>query len=134
MVKPSSEMEKQFCENVINGMNGTRAAIEAGFSEKSATTQAYQMRKKYEDFIAEGVVSSLKGKGNIALKVLVKLAQKAKQESVQLKAATSLLNYGGFRPAEKQEITVTQRSEEEIDAQLAVLLGDKAGDVLGTKH
>lgn len=130
MLKPNSEREKKFCSLFTEGHNATQAAIKAGFSEATASQQGYALKRKYEEFIAASVIGGLRDSGAEAMDVLKYLAANAKQESVRLKAATTLLTYGGFKPVEKQEIVIEDRSEKEIDAALQHILGDKAEAVL----
>ncbi|NOR56990.1 MAG: hypothetical protein GQ474_00525 [Sulfurimonas sp.] len=45
-----------------------------------------------------------------------------------MKAAQLILDYGGHRAVEKKEISIMDRTEEEIDARLKQLMKDEAID------
>lgn len=129
---PRTEQQIQFCENIVAGMRVREAAVAAGFSEATAAVQASQMKKKFGDYIASELIQNIKLGGSEAYLTLLNLMKTAKQDSVKLKAATSILSYGGFEPAIKQEINITSKSDEEIDAQIRGLLGEeRAAAILG---
>lgn len=132
---PKNDREQKWLDCYMEGMDGTNAAKAAGYSEKSAKQSSMQLRERFEEYIYKTNSQRMKGKASLAIECISNLVKTAKQESVRLKAATTLLNYAGYKPVEKQEVLVTQRTEEEIDAALKGLLGDKADAVLGsTKH
>jgi len=129
---PQTDQAIAFCEYVLDGHNLTDSATMAGYSPDTAKSQGSRLRKEYEEYLVAETTANLKGGGAAAYAMLITLMKSAKQEAVKLKAATEILKFGGYSPVEKQEITVTQRSDEEIDAALSHLLGDKAKDVVRT--
>lgn len=132
MKTPNTEQQIAFCQYYLEGYGQKEAAILAGYPESSAPQMGYKLRKEYEEYLTSETTANLKGGGALAYSVLMRLASTASHDSVKLKAATELLKFGGYAPVERQEIRIEQKSDEEIDAQLASLLGDKAKDVLRT--
>ena len=122
---PSSDREKLWCQYFLEGCNKKEAAQKAGYAESSSAVTGHQLSQRYEDYIFSESGKMLKGAASLGINVISRLASSAKQESVQLKAATQLVMLSGHKPADKLEIT-DKRSEEEIDAQLTALLGDSA--------
>ena len=64
-----------------------------------------------------------------ALNILPDLAETAESESVRLGATRDLLDRTGFRPVDRHEI-VKEKSVEELNAQLVILLGEDGAQLL----
>lgn len=131
MKSPKTDKEKAYCRLFIEGHNKTQAAIRAGYSVNGAHAQGYALSKKFEQFIYQETIGDMRSSGSMALNVLITLAKNAKAQSIQLKAAMALLVYGGYKPVEKQEITINDKTEQELDQSLIQLLGkDKAKEIM----
>jgi len=133
MKTPETDKSRLFCELFCDGVNGTQAAIKAGYSEHTATQQAYKLKLKYADYIAAETEKNLRGDASLGRAVVRQLATKAKHDSVRLKAATTLLLYSGMKPIEKQEVSIVDRSDKEIDAALEAILGKEGAKMLTEK-
>ncbi len=89
--------------------------LEAGYKISNKAHLAYKARQQVKRSwpqIQEGLAQQLHEGSAIAIRVLLDLATKAKQDSVKLKAATEILNKGGF--AETQKIEITEKKPEEL--------------------
>ena len=106
----------------------------AGYPEGSAAQMGYKLRKEYEEYLMQETSSNLKGGGALAYSVLMRLASSASHDSVKLKAATELLKFGGYEPVQRQEIKIENKTDEEINAQLAGLLGEDKAKAMGILH
>lgn len=120
--RPETDKQKKYCELRLEGVPQGKAALEAGYAKSSASVSAHEMEKRYEEFMFQENVARLKGHASVAIATLARLIQKAKHDSVKLKAATTLLQYAGMKPAEKSEVTLDAKSDEEIDAALKLLM------------
>ena len=106
----------------------------AGYSEATARVQGCNLRKEFAEYLVAEVSDNLKGGGALAYSVLMNLASSASHDSVKLKAATELLKFGGYEPVQRQEIKIENKTDEEINAQLAGLLGEDKAKALGLLH
>ena len=86
------------------GGNATEAARQIGVGESSASTTGNRMKQRLWKEIEEEIADSIKTHVPMALNGLVKLAEGATSESVRLNAVKDLLDRGGLKPTEKQEI------------------------------
>jgi phage terminase small subunit len=123
---PKTQQQIDFCNFLIQGLNQREAATAAGYSEATAHVKGSQLFKQFQDYIITETADMLKTGGAEAYQVMLELMRRAKQDAVRLKAATAVLDYGGYKPVEKIDMTVDQKSDEELDGQLATLL-TKAG-------
>ena len=99
-------MQRQFVSNfVLNGSNGTQAAIAAGYSEESAYQRAYELLKKPHVIAAiqEEALQYLARLGPGSLKTLEDLMDNATSESVRCRAAEVLADRAGVRVTPKVE-------------------------------
>lgn len=134
MKSPSNEREKKWAQLFLDGLNATEAARKAGYAESSARVQGYTLKKKYEAWLVEQTSGNLRASGAMAFEILIKLAKSAKHESIRLKAVSTLLAYGGYKPSEKTEITVTDKTSEELDATIIQLLGKEKAEAILNKE
>ena len=107
------------------GGNATGAAKRIGISESSASTTGHRMKERLWKEIQEQIQYSIETHVPKALHGLVQLADGATSETVRLNAIKDLLDRGGLKPTEKQEIHQTNNyenmSQEELEAELAPL-------------
>ena len=109
---------------VRTGGAKTKSAIEAGYPESSARTRAYdclqslRVQARIETLCREFMSECAPA----AIKTLADLAVNATSETVKQAAATSLLDRTGYKAPILLEVTDT-RTQKDIDAELAVLLG-----------
>lgn len=104
--------QRKFCELYFELGIGTHAAIQAGYSEDSAYSQASRLLKnvKVKDYIEElqrerreRVLLKMSGMSEKALENLFDLAINAESEQVKLQANKDLLDRTGFKPTDKIE-------------------------------
>lgn len=112
-----TDLQDKFSENIAAGMKKGEAALKAGYSKRSASAQASQNLKlpKVQERIQELQDERVK----LLNQRFVGVADKAMQELLnvlldddtppQTKTNTAkiLLDYGGFKPVDKQETTLT---------------------------
>ena len=117
--------QRDFVSNyVLNGGNGTLAALEAGYSKNGCGVRSWELLRKPEiqKVIQEQCRRFIAECAPCAIKVLKELAESASSESVKLGAANSLLDRAGYKHVEKLEIS-DNRTIEDVDRELAMLLG-----------
>lgn len=121
-----NEKHEEWFRMVMEGADGISAYRELypDAALSTARVQASKLRRKFAERRFELVQESLKEGSVHAVKTLTDLVKGTASEGVKLKAATALLNFAGHKPVEKKAITVTEKSEEEIQGRLKQLLGD----------
>lgn len=113
-----TQKQEQFIESYVKNANATQAAIEAGYSEKTARQQGYQMLKQFQAEIDQKVKEELNALQGLAVNHLKKLLE-AESEAVQMAATKDILDRTGHKPTEKQEITHEAKpSPEEVQEQI----------------
>lgn len=86
---------------------------------KTAMYDARQCLSRNWPHIEKALRERLSGASPIAINTLITLCTEAKQEAVRLKAATELLNKGGFAEVQKVQITSAEElSDEELQKQI----------------
>jgi len=121
-----TEKQDKFIETYVATGNATKAAIAAGYSEKTARAKGYQLKNQLHSKIQEEVQKSIADKIPSSLKWLSDLAENAESESVRLGAIKDILDRAGLKPVDKVETTtIEQMSADEIRKEL---------ESLGYKH
>ena len=122
---------KWFHDWQVNGKPPVEAfmAIHTGYGKASAGVEVCRLKKKYADEIYEVVQSSIKVGSAKAFKCVLDIIENGKvSEAVRLKASLAILDYAGHKAAEKKEISIVDRTEEELDARLVQLKKELAID------
>ena len=116
-------LQDKFIEHYTLTGNATKAAIEAGYSEKTAKDKGSQLKAQFNNEIREATQRLLQDKIPAGLHWLAELAEKAESESVRLGAVRDLLDRAGLKPIERIETTTIEAmSNEEIQRELDALL------------
>jgi|TARA_R100001244_G_C5112767_1_gene121541 hypothetical protein len=117
-----TDKQTRFIEFYSRTGNATRAAIFAGYSEKTAEQKGHELKKLLRGPIQEEVLKHISDCLPAALHHLTDLAENAESESVRLGAIKDLLDRGGLKPIEKVETTSVERmSDDEIQRELDAL-------------
>ena len=117
-----TDKQSRFIEFYSRTGNATRAAIFAGYSEKTAEQKGYELKKLLRGPIQEEVLKHIGDCLPVALHHLTDLPENSESESVRLGAVKDLLDRGGLKPIERVETTSVERmSEEEIQRELDAL-------------
>ena len=117
-----TEKQDRFIETYVLTGNATKAAIAAGYSEKTAKSKGYQLKNQLQSEIQKEVQKAIADKIPSSLMWLTELAEKAESESVRLGAIKDLLDRAGLKPVDKVETTtIDQMSAEDIKKELASL-------------
>lgn len=104
-----NEKQISFCIEYLKDFNGTQAAIRAGYSEKSAYSQAHDLLKKPEisDYIKSISELTFKSIGLDSQRIIAEIASIAFSEDSskkeKLKALEILLKYKELNPGEDDE-------------------------------
>lgn len=129
-----TEKELAFIESYTEHGDGTLAAIQAGYSEKSAQVIGSQLKKKLKQELDARLTEKMNADCVLARSVIVKLAKDAQSEDTRLKAAKDIMDRGG-RPASKEIISVKEnRTPTELLDKLRQELGDDIVDQLADKY
>ena len=117
-----TDKQEKFIEYYCLTGNATRAAIEAGYSEKTPNQKGYELKKLLQGRIYESVQRLLQDRIPAALYLLSELAESAESESVRLGAIKDILDRSGLKPVERIETTSVERmSTDEIQRELDAL-------------
>ena len=117
-----TEKQDKFIETYVLTGNATKAAIAAGYSEKTAKSKGYQLKNQLHPEIQKEVQKVIADKIPARLMWLTDLAEKAESESVRLGAIKDILDRAGLKPVDKVETTnIDQMSKEEIIRELEAL-------------
>ena len=92
----------------------------------SEKVKAHQLKTQIE----EQVRSDLGKTSGLALDNLVKLAFHAESEQVRARCTIDLLDRAGFKPVEKVQHLKAPRTPEEVEAELAAIVGKDQAEVL----
>ena len=104
-IEERQDRDEEFVRYFVQlGGNATEAARQIGITEASASTTGYRMKERLWGEIQDEIKDSIKTHVPMALHGLVKLADSADSETVRLNALKDLLDRGGLKPTDKQEI------------------------------
>jgi predicted SPOUT superfamily RNA methylase MTH1 len=96
-----------------------------GISDVSASAIGYRLRKRLSTAIEKASRDEIYGYVVPAATQLFRLMKEAKSESVRLAASKDILDRAGFKPIERQEVTVTELNKmtvQELRAELERLM------------
>ena len=117
-----TERQEKFIEYYSITGNAAKAAVEAGYSEKTAKQKGYELKHLLREEINDQTQKVLADKVPVTLNILSKLAEEAESESVRLGAVKDILDRAGLKPVERIEQTNIERmSNEEIQRELDAL-------------
>lgn len=115
-----TERQRRFVDEylILKGRNGTQAAINAGYSKKTAYSIACENLKKHEiqEYLAkrkkeleEELRQALFFDALEAREVMEEILKKPEaQDKDKLTAARDFLDRAGFGPVQRQEVTLTE--------------------------
>lgn len=119
-----TERQELFIQAYVeNGGNATKAAVLAGYPEKSAHARGHEALKskavqlRMETLVREKMYNA----APLAVGALMELAVSASSDTVRQAAAANLLDRTGYKVPVKVEIT-DHRTAAQVDAELAALL------------
>lgn len=130
-----TEQQMKFCEEYVNnGNNGTKAAIDSGYSAHSASVQASRLlgKEKINDYInklKEDAMNELGLDSSQVIRWVYELADKRNgaKEATRLKALELLMKHHGLLIDKKeittdQTITIEQQAAQMTDDEITQLL------------
>jgi phage terminase small subunit len=124
MTQILTDKQKLFIEYFSQTGNATQSAIKAGYSEKTAEQQGYELKNKLENQIDTATKKLLGSAVPMAILKLRKLIENDNTSaSVQLGAINSLLDRTGYQTTTKIEDVTGKKTDEELKSELQHLLG-----------
>ena len=134
LMRERNEQQERFIEEFVVHGNATKAALKAGYSEKSANTRGYQLKVRYQDEIDKRSREAIKSLVPGAIAQLKTLAVEGQSEQVRLAATKDILDRAGFKPTEKieQQVTQVEQTTQELREELAQLMGESESEPVGT--
>ena len=129
-----TEQQEQFCNAyVVNGGNGSAAAVAAGYSHKSRAAAAMQVLKlvHVQNRIKELTLESMVHMTPKLLKHMAKLATQARSEQVRFAAMKDLLDRTGTRVATESTTYVRDVSMGDLIHRAQVLAQELSGGDVG---
>ena len=126
-------MQEKFIEHFVACGNATKAAMMAGYSEKTAHVKGCQLKKRFAFDILEMTQQMMVDATPRALHILKELSENANSESVKLAAVKDILDRAGLKPVDKIENThIEQVSTSELKGELSALLEEDIPEPIGT--
>ena len=119
---PDSEL---FIEKYVETGDILSSLEEGGY--KLNKTTGYNLRRKFQDEIEKKMQERLRGGGPRALSVIERLMESAESETVRLGAAKDMLDRGGFKVYQDEEMGKTVQ---EMEQQLIALVGKDGAKML----
>ena len=124
MTRTLTEQQKRFIEYFSQTGNATQSAIKAGYSEKTAEQQGYELKNKLSNEIDNATRKLLSSAVPMAVEKLKSLIDGDKvSPSVKLGAINSLLDRTGYQTVHKVEDITGKKTDEELRQELQHLLG-----------
>ena len=115
-------MQEKFVDHFCLTGNATQAAIEAGYSQKTAKQQGHRLKNQLGQAIEEKIKKLLLAKIPLGINWLLELAESSQSDSVRLGAVKDLLDRAGLKPIERIEQTnVENKSRDDILKELDAL-------------
>lgn len=130
MANRLTKKEKGFVKDYLDTGNATIATLK----NYDTTNKAVAASIGSENLTKQKVQDALQGASQMAVSVVVKLAQSAENETVQLGAAKDILDRSGHKPVEKnlnvnvEAQTIPDEDLEDLAKRLE-LLGDKRTNI-----
>lgn len=116
-----TEQEEAWLSAYLQCGNATQACREIGIDNYPAQ-RGSEFKRKLAPFIQENLRAMIGNCAPSALEVIYDLAINCPDPKVRLTAAQDLLNRAGYKEVTKHEITVADKSDEEIDNEIKRLL------------
>ena len=118
-----TDQQKRFIEYFSQTGNATQSAIKAGYSEKTAEQQGYELKNKLMNEIDAATLKLLASAVPMAVDKLKSLIDGDKvSPSVKLGAINSLLDRTGYQTVHKVEDITGKKTDEELRNELNHLL------------
>jgi len=123
MSRMLTDQQKRFIEYFSQTGNATQSAIKAGYSEKTAEQQGYELKNKLLNEIDTETRKLLGSAVPMAVDKLKQLIDGDKiSPSVKLGAINSLLDRTGYQTTHKVEDVTGKKTDEELRQELNHLL------------
>ena len=110
--------QKGFVDNLfIPGMSNEQAAVNAGYTKRSASVQASRNLKlpAIQEYINACVRESIQSNSIRAITSVADLSNNAKSSYVRLQAAQDILDRAGHKPVEKSQVALRGEMSVQID-------------------
>ena len=128
-----TEMQEKFVEHFIATGNATKAAMLAGYSEKTAHVKGCPLKKRFAADILEMTQQMMVDATPRAMHILRELSENATSESVKLAAVKDILDRAGLKPVDRVETTnIEQTSTSELRRELESLMSEEIPEPIGT--
>ena len=123
----NTEKQAKFIEQFVLHGNATRAAIEAGFSSKTAEQKGYELKTRFVNEITVATRKAIIDGVPSALAQLKTLSLEAESESVRLQACKDVLDRAGLKPTDRIENVTIEKSTDELRRELDSLMAMEEG-------
>ena len=117
-----TKQQQQFVHNYAQTGNATQSAIEAGYSEKTATEQGSRLRKQLQKEISTEANDLLAGRVSRLLDMMYTIAEESPSDSSRIAAIKDLLDRAGYKPVEIIETSVSDLSSDERKQKINAIL------------
>ena len=129
----ATEKQKTFIREYVSSGDALESARAAGYSDRSLPSlraEASRLKRRLASQIAEELRLNIINSAPRVLAILKDLAMNADSEHVRMKASMDILDRAGFKPVKRQEVVHASRSVEEVEAELASLVGKNLSELL----
>ncbi len=129
----TTEKQKTFIREYVSSEDALESARAAGYSDRSLPSlraEASRLKRRHASQIADELRLNIIKSAPRALAILRDLALNADSEHVRMKASMDILDRAGFKPVKRQEVVHASRPVEEVEAELASLVGKDLSELL----
>ena len=113
-----NDKERVWLETYLTTGSTKEACVAAGYAPNTGS----QIRRRLNHFIMANMTDMIAKCAPAALETIFEIATTCPDPKTRLAAAQDLLNRAGFKEAQKHEISVKDKSDEELEKELRSLL------------
>jgi len=122
-----TDKERVWYEAYMATGNASDAARAIGITT-SVKQYGYAMKTRLKEYIKRDLQAMIGNCGPDALETIYELSKSCEDPNVRLRAAQDLLNRAGYKEIQRVEVTIADKSDKELDDEIATLL--KNGNVV----
>jgi len=120
--KNITDRQKEWLESYLEHGNAAEASRSIGIDNNTARQHGYKMKRKLSQCIQDNMYSLIGKCTPDALETIYDIACNCPDPKVRLAASQDILNRGGYSGTKKIEVSVNDKSDDEINNEISALL------------
>jgi len=121
-----TDKDKEWAEHYMNYGNASEASRETFPEIKAVAIHGSRMKAKMRNYIERNMVKFIQRHAPDAMETIIDLAKNCPDVKVRLAAAQDILNRAGVKSANRIEVSISDKSDRELNAEIGMLL-EKGG-------